>query len=253
MAQHPDKVIGWFEVFSPDKASALSFYKNVFGFGTEDMDMGEMGVYTMWTDDTSTFGAIVETNCPQMEGIPPHINVYFTTGDIDASMAAVKENGGDVRMGPIDIPGGGQIAMCVDNQGAAFSLVDEKGNGSTEYSKSVTWVENMSPDRQKTIDFYSKVLGWNHTEEDMGEVGMYSMFGRGQGFSAGAMQNNDPNIPPCWTMYFYTPDCDASIAKIQSNGGQIMFGPEDIPQVGRIAMGTDCCGAMLAVHQPASM
>jgi hypothetical protein len=42
--------------------------------------------------------------------------------DLDAAIARVKENGGQVILGPMEIPGGGRIATCLDSQGAAISF-----------------------------------------------------------------------------------------------------------------------------------
>jgi predicted enzyme related to lactoylglutathione lyase len=46
---------------------------------------------------------------------------YFGTNDIDASIAKVKDLGGDALMGPVDI-GVGNIAVVRDLQGAVFAL-----------------------------------------------------------------------------------------------------------------------------------
>jgi hypothetical protein len=42
--------------------------------------------------------------------------------DLDGAVARVKENGGRLMVGPMDIPGGGRIAIGMDQQGAPFAL-----------------------------------------------------------------------------------------------------------------------------------
>jgi hypothetical protein len=37
-------------------------------------------------------------------------------------VASTKASGGRVLVGPMDIPGGGRIAICMDPQGAPFAL-----------------------------------------------------------------------------------------------------------------------------------
>jgi predicted enzyme related to lactoylglutathione lyase len=41
-------------------------------------------------------------------------------------VARVKANGGSVLNGPMEVPGGDTIAQCMDPQGAAFSLHQQK-------------------------------------------------------------------------------------------------------------------------------
>ena len=47
---------------------------------------------------------------------------YFNVDNIDAAAERVTTNGGQVLMGPIEVPGGGWIIQGRDPQGAAFSL-----------------------------------------------------------------------------------------------------------------------------------
>ena len=56
---------------------------------------------------------------PQMEGIPPHWEVYFNTEDTDAIADKAAELGGEVLQAPWDVPGVGRLAMLKDPQGAS--------------------------------------------------------------------------------------------------------------------------------------
>jgi hypothetical protein len=51
----------------------------------------------------------------------PHWLLYIRVQDVTEALAAVKEHGGKVLNGPMDVPGG-VIAQCMDPQGAAFAL-----------------------------------------------------------------------------------------------------------------------------------
>jgi hypothetical protein len=42
--------------------------------------------------------------------------------NLDTAVASVRSSGGNVLVGPMDIPGGGRIAICMDQQGAPFAL-----------------------------------------------------------------------------------------------------------------------------------
>lgn len=249
------KAIGWYEVYSADKAKLVDFYTSVFGYETTDMDMGEMGIYTMFISGGHPFCGTMEMKGEEWEGIPPHWMTYFTVDEIGAGMDSVKSAGGEVMHGPIPIPNDGQIAVCKDDQGAVFSIVAE-GKGDDQQMppiQAIDWVELMVPDREKANAYYQKAFGWNLLEQDMGpEVGMYSMFGVGEQFHAGAMKV-DPNMaPPNWLPYLVTKDINGTVEKIKANGGQVHMGPMSIPEVGEIAMCQDSTGAAFGLHQPAS-
>ena len=48
---------------------------------------------------------------------------YFIVDDIDAAALRVSANGGTVRQGPHQVPGGGWIVQAADTEGAAFALL----------------------------------------------------------------------------------------------------------------------------------
>ena len=54
-------------------------------------------------------------------GEPGNLTVYFDTADIDASLAKVRELGGNAE-DKMPVPGFGWFAACHDTEGNAFSL-----------------------------------------------------------------------------------------------------------------------------------
>jgi predicted enzyme related to lactoylglutathione lyase len=109
----------WNELVTPDVATAATFYGQVFGWGTETMEMGEMGVYTLFTvDGEQIAGAMV----PPVEGMPPHWGVYFNVDDCDGTVAAATAAGASVVMDAVDGPPG-RMAALADPQGAIFAVI----------------------------------------------------------------------------------------------------------------------------------
>jgi uncharacterized protein len=113
----------WAELNSTDYESAWKFYSELFGWKpTSAMDMGpEFGKYFMFgvTAEKSMGGM---SNAANMMKAPAHWLHYIVVPDIDATVALIKEKGGRVLNGPMDIPGGDRIAQCMDPQGAAFAI-----------------------------------------------------------------------------------------------------------------------------------
>lgn len=120
----------WHELYTTDQEAAFGFYSEIFGWKkTESMDMGEMGIYQMFGpgfDDQFSYGGMM--NKPDQMPAPPHWLYYIKVPDIHEAAERVKENGGQVWNGPMAVPGGDMIAMCVDPQGGAFALHSVTGH-----------------------------------------------------------------------------------------------------------------------------
>ncbi len=128
MPDVPLKALGhahWHELYSGEVDPTFDFYAGLFGW-TKDraMDMGPMGVYqliAMGRGDAE--GAMMK----RQEGGPgPRWNFYFRVDDIEAAIARIEEKGGQVMMGPHDVPSGDRIVQATDPQGVAFALVAPK-------------------------------------------------------------------------------------------------------------------------------
>lgn len=119
-AQQPGHV-GWHELHAGNGPQAFDFYSTLFGWKRgEGMDMGPMGIYQIF----ETRGAAIGAMMTKTAEVPmPFWLFYFTVDALDAALSRVTESGGQVLMGPHQVPGGSWIAHCLDPQGAIFALV----------------------------------------------------------------------------------------------------------------------------------
>ena len=116
--------ISWNELLTPDPAGAKAFYSRHFGFEFNgSMPMGDLGDYEFMEDGGEVIGAVMPK---PMEMPMGGWNYYIHVADIDASTAAAKANGGQILMGPMEVPGGEWVINGIDPQGAPFSLVGTK-------------------------------------------------------------------------------------------------------------------------------
>jgi uncharacterized protein len=105
----------WNELASPDPGRAGSFYSELFGWTT---DTDETGYAIVKREDARNGGIR-----PTQDDEPPHWLVYFTAGSCDEAAATVREAGGQVVAGPMDVAVG-RIAIAADPQGAVFALFE---------------------------------------------------------------------------------------------------------------------------------
>jgi predicted enzyme related to lactoylglutathione lyase len=115
-------LVSWHELYSSlgDKA-AFDFYSRLFGWETmHEMDMGPMGTYRIFGAEGVQMGGMM--NKP--DNIPVSAwGFYINVDGIDAAIERIGANGGQVRMGPHEVPGGSWVVQAIDPQGAAFALV----------------------------------------------------------------------------------------------------------------------------------
>ena len=111
----------WHELATTNHESAFQFYHSLFGWEkTEAMDMGPMGIYQMYGRHGKTLGGMFNKS-KDMPG-PPAWLYYVMVNDVHPASEKVKELGGKVLNGPMEVPGGDWITQCMDPQGAAFAI-----------------------------------------------------------------------------------------------------------------------------------
>jgi predicted enzyme related to lactoylglutathione lyase len=119
----------WNELGTRDPDAAKAFYGAVFGWGTREHEMGEMGTYTEWLVGEDSVGGMMDVSGRLPDEIPAHWLVYFAVENTDAAVETVKSAGGGVSFGPIDIPAG-RFAIVTDPHGAAFAVIQMPNEGS---------------------------------------------------------------------------------------------------------------------------
>jgi hypothetical protein len=110
--------LSWNELLTPDVDRAAAFYKAVFGWEANNLEMGPM----RYTEFRLGGAPVAGGTKPPMEGIPPSWFVYFAVADADATVADAKGRGAQVLSEPMDIPPG-RFAVLTDPQGAAFNVI----------------------------------------------------------------------------------------------------------------------------------
>lgn len=114
----------WNELMAGEAGEAANWYASLFGWTRDEAhDMGGFTYHTLKTGgETSSVGMM--TKMPEMP--VPFWGYYVWVSGIDAAADRVKANGGEVLMGPHEVPGGAWIINCRDPQGAYFNLLGTK-------------------------------------------------------------------------------------------------------------------------------
>jgi predicted enzyme related to lactoylglutathione lyase len=243
----------WYELMTTDRAGARAFYSQVVGWKPLENPMPGIEYEMFAAGDAPVAGMVDLPEDARKMGTPPSWIGYVAAADVDATTAKVKAAGGTAYVEPRDIPNMGRFAVLADPQGAAFALwksanPDQDQPPSQQAPGRVGWHELYTTDYQAALDFYSGLFGWQKQESmDMGEMGVYQMFGVGDQM-LGGMMNKPPNVPvACWQYYFNVGNIDEAGERVKAAGGQVVFGPQEVPGGGFIIMGVDPQGANFAL------
>ena len=241
----------WYELLTSDPQGGIDFYTKLVGWGTMTWE-GDMP-YDMFTvGDNPIAGVMQLPEEAKAAGAPPHWLGYVYTPDLDGTTAKARELGGNV-LNEIALPDIGRIAILADPQGGVIAVFQPANDPQPEHDAGIgefSWHELMTTDYEAAFDFYSQLFGWELSKDmDMGEHGVYRLFGR-NGKELGGMFNKPPEVPaPAWLYYANVESCHDAATATAELGGQVVNGPMEVPGGGFIVHGMDPQGAMFALYQ----
>ena len=249
----------WHELMTSDPTAAQAFYKEVVGWGTTAMQMppGMDGTYDMFTAGEIPVGGVMAfTPDAKAMGAPPNWLAYNEVPDIDATIAEVEKLGGSVIVPAQSVEGVGRFAVLRDPQGAVFAAITSAnplGEETDPQPMHHSWHELATSDLPEGIKFYEQIFGWKKQSEfDMGDMGIYYMFGRDR-FTYGGMMKKPAEVPySYWLHYIQVDSADAAAERATKAGGKLMVGPMEVPGGDRVAILNDPQGAWFAVHSKAA-
>jgi predicted enzyme related to lactoylglutathione lyase len=245
----------WVDLASPDVDASAKFYGDLIGWDRERYEPDPEGYWYFTRQGRRVAG--LETI--RMEGQVPAWLGYVSVGDLEATAQKVGDAGGTVLAGPLEVPGGaGSLAVCQDPEGAVVGLWQPGELKGAELVNEIgcwTWDNLMTREPDRARDFYRKVFGWEATHGDNAPEFIWNWQVEGQRWPEGlgglmAMGSDmPPETPPHWQVYFLVPDLEAAIETTKDAGGNLLFGPQEVP-VAKLAVLTDPQGAGLALMEP---
>ena len=243
----------WYELMTPDPEGSKAFYDAVVGW-TIGEGVAEFNGYRMigTKDGKFTGGVLPLTGDMQQHGARPMWLGYINVPDVDAKIASIEAAGGRALMGPTDIPNVGRIAMVADPQGAPFYVMkpippaNDPNARSDVFSPTevqrCAWNELVTTDLEAARRFYPEQFGWTLGDVmPMGPMGEYQFILQ-DGQMIGAMFA-PPDRQPAWRFCFRVENLERSIEAVRESGGEVLFGPTEVPGGGRIIQANDPQGA----------
>jgi uncharacterized protein len=242
----------WHELTTVDLAAAKAFYTQITPWQAKQWD--DSIDYTMWTSGNKSLGGVIPLSDDlKARGVVPHWLPYVSVYDVDATVRQVAALGGTVRMGPKEVASIGAWAVIADPQGAAVGLFESADappatNGDAPIGE-FSWHELATTDYRAASEFYRALFKWETTSDfDMGEMGIYRMFGQ-RGKTFGGIFNRRVDMPPSnWLSYVRVDNVKPVADRVKELGGTVLNGPMEVPGGDWVAQFVDPQGAAVALH-----
>lgn len=211
----------WHEFRSRDVEAAKKFYCGLFGWTVKGHDMGHMTYHLIHAGDKQ-IGGFYQFE-PGNEA-PTHWEGMVSVPNVDAAAEAVKKAGGQILVGPFDIPNVGRYACALDPQRANVGLFHGlKGDPATNMPEigEFCWDVLVTNDLEGAGTFYNQVIGWNKV--DMGGDHLFKM---GDLMEASLMKAPE-GTPSHWMPVVAVANLDAAQKKAVELGAKVLIEKQD--------------------------
>jgi predicted enzyme related to lactoylglutathione lyase len=242
----------WTDLWTSDVERSRRFYREVFGWESEDPNPEFGGYFNFTHHGVRTAGAMGDMGDMAANNT---WKIYLASDDIEGTLRAITAAGGQVTSPAMPVADLGTQALFMDPGGAGlgvwqpgtfpgFTVLDEPGTPS--------WCELHTRDYAGALSFYGSVFGWQATTVSDTDGFRYSTVRPGAGtddvggiMDAAAMLAADEGAR--WSVYWRVDNMDQTVEKVEKLGGSMVAGPESTPY-GQLATAQDPAGAQFKLR-----
>lgn len=238
----------WAELVTSDPAGSVKFYGELFGWDLVEEHAAEVASPGVFTMDGAP---VVGVNLVAQPG-PAEWTAYFNVDDLDVAVKAVVSSGGSVVVPPMQIDAAGTMALFADDAGAKFAAW-QRGEfiGATRRSEPRAYIahELGTSDYDSAKTFYSQVLGWEFTGNDLyGEACIKGRFVCGIMTDEGLAAYGRPKRADSWLAYFGAADVADTFNKAIELGATVVLPTKDNGREQEYAILTDPQGCTFGLN-----
>jgi len=118
---------------------------------------------------------------------------------------------------------------------------------------SVCWIDVSSIDPARSRDFYAGLFGWTYDIGPDQGGGAYTIaLSGGEPVAGLAGVPVEADQPVAWRLYLACANIMHTADVFTQWGGQVLYGPVEVPRQGKGVIGTDPTGAVIGFWQPAT-
>jgi predicted enzyme related to lactoylglutathione lyase len=251
---YPAGVPCWVTNLQHDVPAATAFYQELFGWEMESGpdDVAPYVLGRLRGRDVAAIGTMPGSDTP------PAWVTEVRTDDLAATVAAVREAGGEVLQEEVDFSPVGKLGVFTDPAGATFCAWeggDREGAQLVNEASAWSMSALQTRDAGRAAGFYSAVFGWE--TEAFGPATMFRLPGYVGGEESqpvprdvvAVMMPAGPDAPSAWGVDFWIDDVERAVDDVRRLGGSVLAGPYDAPPAFSQAVVADPGGAVLSLSQ----
>ena len=179
---------------------------------------------------------------------PAALNSYVTVANVDETTKKAESLGAKAFAPLFDVMDAGRIGCLQDPPSGLRGVAGESQHrrADSERAGALCWTELTTSDTKAAEAFYNGTARLG----SQAQSGAYRVQRRGT--PSIGMMLKPPQMPahiPLLMPHFQVANCDSSTAKAKQLGGNVMVGPQDIPNTGRFTIISDPQGAVFAVFE----
>ncbi len=256
----------WVETLQPDPDAAMSFYGELFGWefagpGGMPGNGGQYYVARLAGSDVAGVGCQPQ----EIAGDPAAWTTQVSVENVEETAQRVREGGGAVVAGPIDVSPAGRLAVVTDPNGAVLCIWEPGGReGAQRINEPGAWSMSIlnTPDGDSAEGFYGAVFGWRAETLDP-ERGL--KLWRLPGYVGGEAEQPVPRDVVAvmaatngngtsgdgqarWAIDFWVDDADRAVERATARGATVLVTVHEVPMF-RQAVIADPWGAAFSISQ----
>ena len=254
----PGKVI-WRDLLTNDSVASQKFYGDLFGWEFESVGaaagLGSDSAYTLIRHNGRLIGGMIDTVALNDRADISQWVVSMSVVDIDAAVASLLADGGEVKTPPTDLRRRGKLAVVRDAEGALLALLQTKDGDPIDHEPELggfLWDELWTTDVERATSFYEDVAGL--TAETLVVAGnsksgeSYRLLKDGDKPRVGIMLNPLEGLDPVWVSYLRVQSPAAITSRVVELGGTIIVAAQPRPLGGEVAFIAGPSGAGIALQ-----
>ena len=113
--------IGWVDLTVENAPRVRDFYRQVVGWTSSDVDMGDYADFSMLDADGAPAAGVCHARGTNAD-LPPVWMIYIVVEDVDAAAQRCQAEGGEILVAPKDVGGAGRYCVIRDSAGAVAAL-----------------------------------------------------------------------------------------------------------------------------------
>lgn len=237
----------WIDLATHDRPAAIAFYNELLGWTNSATGGPDTPPYSIWSYGDDPVGGVWEIEDEMDE---PTWLSYIAVEDAAAIAEQVLTLGGSLHRVVTDVGDTGIMAAFRDPEGALFAVWQAKDHvGATRGGEPVSpaWFELSCHDMAAAKTFYGSLFGWDFSTVET-PAGPYTIVDAA-GEAAGAiieLPSDFAEHPAEWSIYFSVDDVEATAARLEGLGGELLLPLVDTPS-GPMGVAADPTGVTFSL------